>query len=208
MWRSWSRSSSRSLPRSLARPRHRRRAMASRRPRLGQSCAAWSACRAWQPTPAFRKWQLDLLLDGNETQATFLAVGEQPVPTPAELLLWDTTPFPDGKHQLRLRVVRSDGNYDEYFTPVTIANATPAGAAGPTLLATSPANGASWDGGPVSFHLRQGHCHRRSAGHARLGRGDQRRRRAGALYTQRHAGRQHPLSLHGGPGPGRATAAP
>ncbi len=110
--------------------------------------------------PTFRKWQLDLLLESNESQATFLAVGEQPVPAPAELLLWDTTPFPDGKHQLRLRVVRSDGNYDEYFTPITIANATPAGAAGPTLLATSPANGASWDGGPVSFHLRQGPCHR------------------------------------------------
>lgn len=31
------------------------------------------------------------------------------------LALWDTTVIPDGIYSLRLRVVRLDGNYDEYF---------------------------------------------------------------------------------------------
>ena len=168
---------------------------------------ASSVCTAWQPTPAFRKWQLDLLLDGNENQATFLAVGEQPVPAPAELLLWDTTPFPDGKHQLRLRVVRSDGNYDEYFTPITIANATPAGAAGPTLLATTPANGASWDGGPVTFTFDKAIATAEMLVSSHPGRGDQRRRRAGDLFT--HSARRPPTPAISSPWPRprRATAA-
>ncbi|MGD8792357.1 MAG: hypothetical protein PVF47_07360 [Anaerolineae bacterium] len=54
--------------------------------------------------------------------------------------LWDTTIIPDGVYSLRLRVVRLDGNYDEYFvrgiqvsnsrpteTPTPRATPTPAG---------------------------------------------------------------------------------
>lgn len=70
--------------------------------------------------PEFRKWQLDLLIDGNESDATFLAVGEQPVW--GKFMTWDTTPYPNGKHELRLRVVDSGGNYVEYFTPIVIRN--------------------------------------------------------------------------------------
>ena len=70
--------------------------------------------------PAFRKWQLDLLLDG--AVETFLAVGESPLDTPAELFLWDTTLYPNGDHQLRLRVVHDGMNYDEYFVAVGIRN--------------------------------------------------------------------------------------
>ena len=56
------------------------------------------------------------------------------------LALWDTTIIPDGVYSLRLRVVRLDGNYDEYFvrgirvvntrptaTPTPEATPTPAG---------------------------------------------------------------------------------
>ncbi|MEZ4832191.1 MAG: hypothetical protein R2873_09355 [Caldilineaceae bacterium] len=60
----------------------------------------------------FRKWQLDLLLDGEAE--TFLALGEDPEPEPAFLAAVDTTRYPDGEHMLRLRVVHSDMNYDEY----------------------------------------------------------------------------------------------
>jgi lipoprotein-anchoring transpeptidase ErfK/SrfK len=73
--------------------------------------------------PTFRKWQLDLLLDGDPDQATFLAVGEKPETQVALLAEVDTTRYPDGEHQLRLRVVHSNLNYDEYFTQVKIANA-------------------------------------------------------------------------------------
>ncbi len=34
----------------------------------------------------------------------------------------DTTAFPNGEHALRLRVVRTDSNYNEYVTKFTIAN--------------------------------------------------------------------------------------
>ena len=70
----------------------------------------------------FSKWQLDLLLFGSAADASFLALGEQPVAAPTLLLAWDTRPFPNGAHTLRLRVVRNDGNYMEWYTQVVIAN--------------------------------------------------------------------------------------
>jgi peptidoglycan/xylan/chitin deacetylase (PgdA/CDA1 family) len=71
---------------------------------------------------AFRKWQVDLLLAGEE--ATFLAYGEDPQVQPGLLTSLDTTRYPNGDHLLRLRVVHDGMNYDEYFTPLTIANPT------------------------------------------------------------------------------------
>jgi hypothetical protein len=72
--------------------------------------------------PTFRKWQLDLLIDGDARQAHFLALGEKPVPAPAELTQFDTTLYHNGQHVLRLRVVYLGLNYDEYFTPIQIRN--------------------------------------------------------------------------------------
>lgn len=81
--------------------------------------------------PTFRKWQLDLLINGDEKQATFIAVGEKPQPEAGLLTTLDTTLYPNGRHRLRLRVVHSKLNYDEYFTAITIdnPNAAPAPAA-------------------------------------------------------------------------------
>lgn len=84
---------------------------------------------------SFRKWQLDLLLWGDPSQALFLGVGDAAQPTPASLQTVDSALFPDGEHLLRLRVVRADQNYDEYFTPILIGNhgrptARPAGGLG------------------------------------------------------------------------------
>ncbi len=73
--------------------------------------------------PAFRKWQLDLLINSDSTQASFLALGERPMTEKGALANWDTTLYPDGNHTLRLRVVHTNLNYDEYFTPVVIRNA-------------------------------------------------------------------------------------
>ncbi len=70
--------------------------------------------------PTFRKWQLDLLIDG--TNETFLAFGETPVRDPAELFAWDTRLYPNGDHVLRLRVVYDGMNYDEFSVPVKIRN--------------------------------------------------------------------------------------
>ena len=39
---------------------------------------------------------------------------------------WDTTPFPNGSYTIRLRVVRQDGNYSEFFSQqVVVSNAQP-----------------------------------------------------------------------------------
>ncbi|MBK8048167.1 MAG: hypothetical protein IPK16_14200 [Anaerolineales bacterium] len=73
--------------------------------------------------PTFRKWQLDLLLNGDDRQTHFLAVGEQPAPESSELAQFDTTRFPDGQHLLRLRVVYFGLNYDEFAVPIAINNA-------------------------------------------------------------------------------------
>jgi hypothetical protein len=67
-------------------------------------------------------------------------VGRSPFTVPVvqgRLALWDTTIIPDGLYSLRLRVVRLDGNYDEYFVRgVQVANTrpteTPTPAATPT----------------------------------------------------------------------------
>lgn len=70
--------------------------------------------------PTFRKWQLDLVIDG--TNETFLAYGELPVLDPAKLFTLDTTLYPNGSHILRLRVVYEGLNYDEFTAPVRIQN--------------------------------------------------------------------------------------
>ena len=72
--------------------------------------------------PEFRKWQVDLLLGGAEQQATFLALGETPQDASGALFSFNTADYPNGEHKLRLRVVHSNLNYDEYFTPVTFKN--------------------------------------------------------------------------------------
>ncbi|MCB0085216.1 MAG: tetratricopeptide repeat protein, partial [Caldilineaceae bacterium] len=72
--------------------------------------------------PQFQKWQLDLLLFGNETQATFIGVSAKAKPQVGTFITLDTTRYPNGTHKLRLRVVRDGANYDEYFTTITIQN--------------------------------------------------------------------------------------
>ena len=71
------------------------------------------------------------------------AQGEQPV-VEGTLAIWDTTVggelspvFPDGRYRLRLRVVREDYNYDEYFvTDLVITNSNLTPTITPTITAT------------------------------------------------------------------------
>lgn len=83
--------------------------------------------------PSFRKWQLDLLLNGDQNKATFLAIGENAIDVEADLITWDTTLYPDGEHILRLRIVHKKLNYDEYLLPVTIKNDNPVNSTTPRL---------------------------------------------------------------------------
>ena len=51
---------------------------------------------------------------------------------------WETGGVPDGVYSLRLRVVRQDGNYDEYIVRgLQVANAQPAETATPTVTPTA-----------------------------------------------------------------------
>jgi predicted lipoprotein with Yx(FWY)xxD motif len=84
----------------------------------------------------FWKWQLDLLPGGSADAAIFLAVGETPGDFSYTL---DTTSYPNGEHALRLRVVTTDSNYQEFINKFTIAN----GAAKPAAAVTTATKPAS-----------------------------------------------------------------
>ncbi|MCB8919957.1 MAG: hypothetical protein H6662_00105 [Ardenticatenaceae bacterium] len=81
--------------------------------------------------PNFLRYELAFRPElGSDTDWVVFAEGEQPVVN-APLAIWDTTVgrdinapvWPDGRYQLRLRVVRTDYNYDEYYvTGLTISN--------------------------------------------------------------------------------------
>lgn len=98
--------------------------------------------------PTFRKWQLDLLIDGDEQRAHFVALGEQAVPEAGELAQFDSTLYHNGKHVLRLRVVYHGLNYDEYFTPISIANSG-APAAPPAAEGTAEASADAAEAAPA-----------------------------------------------------------
>ncbi|MCL4860470.1 MAG: L,D-transpeptidase [Caldilineaceae bacterium] len=83
--------------------------------------------------PGFRKWQLDLLVSGDEQHTRFIAVGEEAQPQPNLLTHLDTTRYPNGQHLLRLRVVYTGLNYDEYHLPITIRNGLPAETVAPAV---------------------------------------------------------------------------
>lgn len=78
--------------------------------------------------PQFQKYEIHFALEPN-TADQWAPVGGSPFSVPVvqgRLALWDTTIIPDGLYSLRLRVVRLDGNYDEYFVRgIQVANTKP-----------------------------------------------------------------------------------
>ena len=84
--------------------------------------------------PDYLRYELAFFNEANPGAGWIVfAEGEQPVQSNV-LAVWDTTVgratgnpvFPDGRYQLRLRVVKTDFNYDEYFvTDLTIFNSGP-----------------------------------------------------------------------------------
>lgn len=82
--------------------------------------------------PDYLRYELAFRPDTSSDWVVF-AEGGQPV-VRGTLAVWDTTVgqsigapvFPDGRYQLRLRVVKTDYNYDEYFvTDLVISNSEP-----------------------------------------------------------------------------------
>jgi hypothetical protein len=96
--------------------------------------------KGYADNPSFSKWQLDLLPGGDPNAAVFLALGVAPRDFVYAL---DTTKWPDGNHALRARVVRADGNYDEYLRKIVIANRAAAATGGAAAAAPPKATPAT-----------------------------------------------------------------
>ncbi len=88
-------------------------------PKDGATVSGSLEIKGYASDPSFMKWQLDLLPGGDADAAIFLAVGEQSGEFSYTL---NTVGLPNGEHAFRLRVVRADGNYDEYVSKFIIAN--------------------------------------------------------------------------------------
>jgi len=71
-------------------------------------------------------WKYELAAAPQGTQNWFnITASETPVEN-GVLAVWDTRSVPDGPYTIRLRVVRRDGNYDEFYVQkVVVANAAP-----------------------------------------------------------------------------------
>jgi len=91
--------------------------------------------------PDFWKYELYYSLMASEQWVFMGEIHETPIIND-QLEVWYTTSVPDGAYQLRLRVVRRDGNYDEYFVrnisvSNTLPTATPTSEATPTPRSTA-----------------------------------------------------------------------
>lgn len=89
--------------------------------------------------PDFWKYEIQVTpgLDQNARDDLWIRilVREQPVVN-GQLAVWDTTRLPDGVYTLRLRVVRLDGNWQDFdILPLNIANTAP-----PTSTPVPPTN--------------------------------------------------------------------
>ena len=78
-------------------------------------------------SPNFWKYEIHYAPEPNPTDQWMLVgdVHEAPV-TAGRLETWDTSLVSDGTYSLRLRVVRTDGNYDEYYVrQISVVNVQP-----------------------------------------------------------------------------------
>lgn len=88
--------------------------------------------------PQFQRYEVYVTPIGVE-QWVFLSMGSDPMPAVGELLQWDTTAIPNGRYDLRLRVVQQSGNYDEAIVSgITVANPTSQPTAPPPAVAHTP----------------------------------------------------------------------
>ena len=85
-------------------------------------------------------WKYELAAAPQGTQNWFYIAGAETPVQNGVLGVWDTRTVPDGPYTIRLRVVRRDGNYDEYFVQnVTVANTAPVATPTPEVTPTPTA---------------------------------------------------------------------
>jgi hypothetical protein len=99
-------------------------------PGSGEVVSGIVLVKGYASHPDFLRYELAFFQESRpQDEWVVFAQGEQPV-LGGTLAVWDTTVggefnpvFPDGQYRLRLRVVKKDYNYDEFFvTSLTIAN--------------------------------------------------------------------------------------
>jgi hypothetical protein len=90
-------------------------------PASGATASKTITVAGYASDPHFLKWQLDLLPGGDANAGTFIGLGLTPG-TFSQVL--NSTLYPNGAYVLRLRVVRTDGNYSEYPVDLTINNSS------------------------------------------------------------------------------------
>jgi hypothetical protein len=88
-------------------------------PKAGETVSGTVEIMGHAGDPNFVRWELALLPGSDVTKPVFLTSGKEHGDFTYSL---DTTGLPNGEHSFRLRVVRSDGNYGEYFSKFVIAN--------------------------------------------------------------------------------------
>jgi uncharacterized surface protein with fasciclin (FAS1) repeats len=88
-------------------------------PKAGESVSGEIEIMGHAMDPNFVRWELALLPGSDVTNPVFLTSGTEHGDFTYTL---DTTGLPNGEHSFRLRVVRNDGNYGEYFSKFVIAN--------------------------------------------------------------------------------------
>lgn len=92
-------------------------------PTNGERVFGTIAIRGIADTPNFLAWQLDVLLNGDEQAVASITRSKKQISKEDLLARLDTTTLPDGPHQLRLRVINIDGQYDEFFVSIIVNNA-------------------------------------------------------------------------------------
>jgi uncharacterized surface protein with fasciclin (FAS1) repeats len=88
-------------------------------PKAGETVSGTVEVMGHAMDPNFVRWELALLPGSDVTMPVFLASDDEHGDFTYSL---DTTGLPNGEHSFRLRVVRSDGNYGEYFSKFVIDN--------------------------------------------------------------------------------------
>ncbi len=85
-------------------------------------------------------WKYEVAAAPQGTQNWFNIAGSETPVQNGVLAVWDTRTVPDGPYSIRLRVVRRDGNYDEFFVQkVVVANAAPTPTPTPEVTPTPTA---------------------------------------------------------------------
>lgn len=87
-------------------------------PKSGTVVSGKVAVKGYANDPIFDRWQLDVL-PGGDTAAAPVALTVSDVPGYFTYSL-DAAALPAGTHALRLRVVRTDGNYAEFLANITV----------------------------------------------------------------------------------------